>query len=542
MNKFLKLIIITLIFTLVFTPSTIFAFNKREEIYVNLDSNGNPIKNIVNNTLDDISIGNQTDYSNLKDITNISGDEKLIINGNKINFKGNNSLTYSGTSLKKLPIKINITYYYNNKRVDINEIKNKKGNITIDIDFENLMYDNNTKLHTPFVVTTTVFLKGNNSNIKITNGKNINLANKNVVLGLSAPGLYEDFGENAFKNLDTVSISYNTSSFEENEIYFIATPKLLSKIDIDNMDSLGNIKSSFNKLSDGMNTLESGSKKLSKGTSDLNIGTKKLSNGLKSALEGSLSLKDGSNTLDDNLGKIIDGIESNKDKLDDKTSKLNEKLKEIDTLKDNNNNVILKLQTSNETIKNNVSNQGLDITSDTFINDIANLYSNNVISEDSYKLLMTLKESYEGNLGLIELITYNNGAIDTMIESLLSSSNEINSTINNLDTYLKRLKNEGTSALIKGQEELSDGLNELYKGSKKLKKGTKRINKGTISLSEGISKINNEGISKIDDIVSIFNNYKDKVERLIQLSKDYKGYASSNSNEVVFIFKTGNEK
>ena len=538
MNKYIKIISLLLIVAILFTPSTIFAFNKKEEIYVNLDSKGTPIKNIVNNTLTDIGIKNETDYSNLKNIKNLTGDEKLNIDGNKISFKGNNSLTYSGTSLKKLPIKVSIDYYLNNKKIDLNNLKNKKGKVTIDISFENLMYDKNTNLHTPFVVTTSILLNGVNKNIKVTNGKNINIANKNIILGISAPGLYEDLDNEALKDLDTVSISYDTDSFEENDIYFISSPKLLNKTDIEGIKNLDNVKSSFNKLSNGMNTLEDGSKKLNKGTNDLNKGTKSLSKGLKKALKGSNALKDGSNSLDDNLEKIIKGIETNKNKLDDKTNKLNEKLKGISKLKENNNNTILKLKTSNETIRSNVEEQGLDIEKETFYDDIAN----NIISEDSYKLLKTLKETYNGNIGLIELITINNESIDTMVNNLLTSSTEINTTIEELDIYLNKLKNEGTSVLKEGQENLTNGLEELYKGSKKLKKGTKSINKGTNSLSEGISKINNEGISKINDLVNIFDNYKDKVKDLIKLSKDYKGYASNNSNEVIFIFKVESEE
>ena len=292
MNKYIKIISLLLIVAILFTPSTIFAFNKKEEIYVNLDSKGTPIKNIVNNTLTDIGIKNETDYSNLKNIKNLTGDEKLNIDGNKISFKGNNSLTYSGTSLKKLPIKVSIDYYLNNKKIDLNNLKNKKGKVTIDISFENLMYDKNTNLHTPFVVTTSILLNGVNKNIKVTNGKNINIANKNIILGISAPGLYEDLDNEALKDLDTVSISYDTDSFEENDIYFISSPKLLNKTDIEGIKNLDNVKSSFNKLSNGMNTLEDGSKKLSKGTNDLNKGTKSLSKGLKKALKGSNALKD----------------------------------------------------------------------------------------------------------------------------------------------------------------------------------------------------------------------------------------------------------
>ena len=95
----------------------------------------------------------------------------------------------------------------------------------------------------------------------------------------------------------------------------------------------------------------------------------------------------------------------------------------------------------------------------------------------------------------------------------------------------------GVNSLYEGSNKLSGGLQELYNGSSKLVDGSKKIEDGTKTLSEGIDKLNNEGISKIVNLSNKISNYSTKIKNISYLSKDYSGYASTNSNNTIFIYK-----
>ena len=58
-----------------------------------------------------------------------------------------------------------------------------------------------------------------NTDISITNGKVTDTGTRSVLLSISAPGLYEYTNINEFKSLNKVTITYNTTDFEINDIY-----------------------------------------------------------------------------------------------------------------------------------------------------------------------------------------------------------------------------------------------------------------------------------------------------------------------------------
>ena len=74
-------------------------------------------------------------------------------------------------------------------------------------------------------------------------------------------------------------------------------------------------------------------------------------------------------------------------------------------------------------------------------------------------------------------------------------------------------------------------------GSEDLSEGTDKINNGSIELHNGICRINKEGINKLSSYGNEITNYTYKIEKLVDLSKNYKGFSSTNSDEVIFIYK-----
>ena len=87
---------------------------------------------------------------------------------------------------------------------------------------------------------------------------------------MTTPGLSESLGLTNIKNMDTIKISYDTTNFELNSIYSVATPKFIEKEDLQIFDKLDNIYSKVNILSNTSNLLVKGSHELLGGLKMLN--------------------------------------------------------------------------------------------------------------------------------------------------------------------------------------------------------------------------------------------------------------------------------
>lgn len=125
----------------------------------------------------------------------------------------------------------------------------KSGNVKIEISLLNnsLLRTNNT--FTPYVVALGAMMDSDtNTDIEVTNGKVTDTGTRNVLLAISAPGLYEYTDINEFKSLNKVTITYNTTDFEINDIYMVASPKILSELDLGIFDKLDSVTSSISTL------------------------------------------------------------------------------------------------------------------------------------------------------------------------------------------------------------------------------------------------------------------------------------------------------
>lgn len=595
MKNINKIISLSLATVLLANPFNAFALTKTETIYSTLGVSGNVKKTTINTKLTDISKGDIEDYTYLENIKNLNGHEKFTRDGEKLTWKSTGKdIFYSGKYNDELPVKVNIKYYLDGEEVKPRDIKGKSGTITMKINFTNNSFDSKSGMYTPFVVSTTMLIDGeNNSNISISTGKVVSTGTKNVVTGISAPGLYESTNLSNFKDLDTLTISYKTTDFSTNEIYFVITPKLLSEVDLSTLDKVDSLNSSLNLLQDSMNQLESGANKLNDGTASLKDGVNKLNSGTKSARDGSKKLNDGASSLnsgikqsldgakaladgtgkvDTNLQTIIAGIKEQENNLTAKSSAMQEQLKQVTELQRNNQATIDKLTTGNQQIAARVNAQvseyglditsnskyGLDITSNDFSTKLENALNAHSIDDNTYKTLASYKASYDNNDGLITLLTYNKTSINKMVGSLKSSLSEINTALTTLDGYLSRLQNEGTSmtksgaqslyaglskiyagstTLNSGTESLTSGLEALYSGTQTLVGGTNELSSGTSELANGISKINSEGINQLANYGEKAVNYKNKLKTLTNLSKNYKGFSSDNADTTIFVYK-----
>lgn len=561
MKKFNQVMTLSVATMLLLNPASVFAMTKNETIYSTLNYNGVIEKTTINTRLSDLEKGSVVDYTKLDDIKNINGREKFSIDSGTLTWKSTGKdIFYQGKVTEELPIKVTAKYYLNGEEVNPKKIKGKSGNVKIVYSFTNESYDKSSGMYTPFVVTTTSIINSdNNTDIDISNGKVVNTGTKNIVTGISAPGLYDSVGLNELKDMDKVTITYNTTKFSMNEVYFVITPKLLSEVDVNTLSKVDSLNSSLNTLQNGMNELQNGSSTLNDGAKKIENGTKSLNDGLKSASVGMQEVNSGASELNSKVtsinslvnalvdimtngnstdSEVIGRVNYEKQVINSYDATILPKIEQLQTLYLGNVQAINTLKNTNESISqvynqyslgnfklDSTDTKSLPILSEYFTNFLTSQGMSNEEIKSTITNLTTVKKTYEGNLQLITLLEGNN-------QALLTSKDLIGTVSSKLSEL-----NEGTNKLSNGTKQINDGLTKLYSGSNELLSGTSNLSNGTNTLNEGIIKINNEGISKLTEYGNKVVIYKNKVKTLTNLSKNYKGFASDNSDSTLFIYK-----
>lgn len=561
MKKFNQVMTLSVATMLLLNPASVFAMTKNETVYSTLNYNGVIKKTTINTRLSDLEKGSIVDYTKLDDIKNINGREKFSLDSGTITWKSTGKdIFYQGKVTEELPIKVTAKYYLNGEEVNPKKIKGKSGDVKIVYSFTNASYDKSSGMYTPFVVTTTSIINSdNNTDIDISNGKVVNTGTKNIVTGISAPGLYDSVGLNELKDMDRVTITYNTTKFSMNEAYFIITPKLLSEVDVNMLSKVDSLNSSLNTLQTGMNELQNGSSTLNDGAKKIENGTKSLTDGLKSANNGMQEVNNGASELNSKVtsinslvnalvdimtngnstdSEVIERVNYEKQVINNYDPTILPKIEQLQTLYLGNVQAINTLKTTNESISQiyngySLGNFKLDSTDTRSLPILSEYFTNLLTSQgmsseeikSTITNLTTVKKTYEGNLQLITLLEGNN-------QALLTSKDLIGTVSSKLSEL-----NEGTNKLSNGTKQINDGLTKLYSGSNELLSGTVNLSNGTNTLNEGIIKINNEGISKLTEYGNKAVTYKNKVKTLTNLSKNYKGFASDNSDSTLFIYK-----
>lgn len=535
-------ILLLSLFTIV--PINANALTKKETVYSKIDPTGKVIKTTVN---DELISDNQSDHledlTNLEEIINLSNDSTYTKNNNQITWNtSSTNLTYQGISNKELPISMNITYKLNNDVISTEDLLGKSGHIDITIKYtnneKNLVYVNgiNTYLYTPFIITMGTIIKDDNAtNLTITNGKIVNNGTANILVGLSAPGLYESLNIPELKSLDTITISYDTTSFELPTIYNIATSKLLEDDDLSIFNKLSNLTSISTSLKENMSSIEEGSNNLLIASSTINDGTNLLyqkvsliNEKIKDINTGAISLDNGLNDLINTLQEIKKSLNSDGDESIDKLKLL------IETDLNTANN----LKTINDTLKANYDSYNLkDIT-----------YENAITLDPTmnlYNLKLTYDTTYENNENLIKLLNSNVFALTETLTKLNNIDTEINNMLDIINITLERI-HTGSSNLANGTTELAIGMDTLTTKTEELSNGTNALSEGINILNTGIITYNNEGIIPLTNTInkSLSSNIN-KIKKLTELGNNYQTYTmkyANDSGETKFIIVLDGQK
>lgn len=516
------------------------ALTKDETVYSNLNKDGSNFKTVVVNHLYNSEDEEMQDITKLKDILNINGKEKFTLNNENLSWKNKgNEIFYQGTIEKDLPITTEITYYLNGEKIEESKLKNKKGNIKIEIKFTNTdshnVYVNGKSqtLYTPFVVTFgTVMQNKNISNLEISNGKILNTGSKNFVVGLSSPGLYESLDLEELKDLDKITISYDTKSYKSNTFYIVATPKLMDTTDLDVFNKLDEVYSKVDSLQSNMNQIEDGSNKI------LDELTKKI----ETMSSSSYSAID-----EDTMNKIKTlAVSGAKTKVQEKESVLKETV--INTLDNSeslnpSNVAYLTLQTAAG--NSDVANAILKYTNTCDSNGLEK-YRNEIISKtaSSDQVLLGLASS----LGLINENTpqaYYESIAETVALKLIEGCDAYNTSYTVANMELSGLKQTIPEvvyqAILSASSETAESVSSSVATTvadtftKETISSLNTLKDALTTLNTGISTYNNEGIKTLSSYKNRAMEYTNLLEKLSDLTNSYKGFGSDNTTTTTFV-------
>jgi len=318
--------------------------DKEETVYVIADSTGKATSTIVSTWLKNPE-GKDVlnDASDLKDITNVKGDETFTQKGSDLTWQADGSdIYYQGTTTKETPVTEKITYYLDDKEVSAQEIAGKSGKVKIRFDYTNnekTKVDINGKqeeINVPFIVVSGMTLGDNFSNVEVTNGKVISNGAGNMVVGIAMPGLKEslEVKDSDFSSditiPDHVEVTADVEDFSLDMTMSIVTSG--SDLSVDGDFDLSDLDGKINDLTDAVDQLSDGSGELANGLQTLNDKMPEFSNGLndvqsgvRSYTEGAQALADGIGTLKNSSGELISGV----DQLKSSVNTLNKGVKKL---------------------------------------------------------------------------------------------------------------------------------------------------------------------------------------------------------------------
>ncbi|MEF2739385.1 MAG: hypothetical protein U0O18_07355 [Clostridia bacterium] len=299
--------------------------DKSETVYAVMDADGNTTDVSVSEWLkNEDKSNNLSDYSNLKNIKNTSGDEKMSRDGNKLVWaaKGKD-IHYTGDYDGELPVKVKVSYYLNGTKVSADEIAGKKGNVKIrfDYDINDSVKENGYSLTRPYAIVSAVVLSNDNfTNVTVNNGKAVNDGNSTAVVGIALPGMSDNLQIDELDIPDHVTINAKTTNFEIDGTYTVADSGFMNDMDTTKLDDaagqVDELESALDKLSDASKKLVNGSSKLAKGANKLADSSSQIEEGTETLKDGTESMKTGSKDLKTGTGDLKTGVKDLSDGAD----------------------------------------------------------------------------------------------------------------------------------------------------------------------------------------------------------------------------------
>lgn len=513
--------------------------DKSETVYAVMDADGNTTDVSVSEWLkNEGKSNNLSDYSNLKNIKNTSGDEKMSRDGNKLVWaaKGKD-IHYTGDYDGELPVNVKVSYYLNGTKVSADEIAGKKGNVKIrfDYDINDSVKENGYSLTRPYAIVSAVVLSNDNfTNVTVNNGKAVNDGNSTAVVGIALPGMSDNLQINELDIPDHVTINAKTTNFEIDGTYTVADSGFMNDVDTTKLDDatgqIDELESALDKLSDASKKLVDGSSKLAKGANKLANSSSQIEEGTETLKDGTESMKNGSKDLSDGADKLVTGaqdLSAGTTQMKKGTEALNSSVNGADGLAGDNGSA-KKLSAGAARVDAGIKQMGKTLAAqNTKLAQTAKSISDNLDGVNTEKVNAPSSADVDGALETAIKAAEASGDQDTINalknakEKLGTYETNVNDTVSSVNTDKQKIITANQTAKAMYQsiasssnddlKKLQDGADELKAGTQALDTavnvgGTKADGTKVPSLSKAVYGLN-DGAAQLDAGV---NGYTDK--------------------------------
>jgi len=454
--------------------------SKEENVYVLSDAEGKVNKVIVSGWLKNPDKKNEiTDISDLKDITNVKGDETFKEkNGKKIWAANGNDIFYQGTTDKEVPVSVNISYRLDGKKISAENLAGKNGKVTVRFDYKPNVYETvvvdgkKCRISPAFLVMSGVLLDNENfRNIKVNTGKIINDGNRTIVIGVALPGMQENLGLNKkdFEIPSYVEITADATNFSLITMMSLASNEILSSLNLDQVNSSDDLSIMISNLTG----------KLSEGIGELCDGVSQLDDGMQQLSSGLSQLSQNSSALTDGAMQVFQALFDTAEKTFAQNHLKIEKL-----TVDNYHEVLQPL--ADKLILQKDKKQVLDL----------------IESLDNYK------KFYDG------ICTYTAGVNQCY---------------------------EGSILLAEGTEQLNTAVAAVKHGSMELAKGIENFQDDSLSILNGMEGFDKETLKKLANVVSETETVIPRLKATVDVTQKYQSFTGINpemNGKVRFIYRT----
>jgi len=518
--------------------------SKEETVYVMADATGAVNKVIVSDWLQNANEDSQIkDETVLKDIKNVKGNEsyKMEADGSCVWDAEGHDIYYQGTTDKKPPVDLKVSYTLDGQPISASEIAGKSGKVTIRFDYTNnekksvRVNGRQEELFVPFAMLTGMIMDNEVfSNIEVTNGKIVNEGEKTIVTGLAFPGLADDLGLTNSSDIDIpgyFEVTADVKDFAMKNTITVGTTSVFDTFNTDKFDS-GELRSDVDKLTDGMEDLIDGSSELYDGVEKLLDGTDELEAGVYKLAAGSSKLYGGMSRLKDGSSQVASGamqVQAGVNTLATEAGALLAQKSQLTT-------AVTAIGTSATDVKSDLKDLYTALTT---------IDTTGMTPEQKGKLqdalnALTSANGHMTTLGgtLQQLAGSNNnggtGDTATKLQALVDGVNKLSEGAQKLD--------KGIEDAQAGASKLDEGLQEMEEKMPEFVDGVKKLSDGTMELSDGLKKFRDEGISKITELVDgELGTAADRLGATVDAAKSYSTFAGLGKDmngSTKFIYKT----
>lgn len=498
---------------------------KEETVYAILDGNGNREQTIVSEWLKNAE-GNKTlnDNTSLSDIVVVKGDAEYTkgTSEDQIVWSTDGSdVYYQGTSDKKLPVEVSISYELDGKKVSAEELAGKSGHLKLVFTYTNNEYKETMingqreRIYQPFMMVSGMMLDNTKvTNVTVDNGSMVNTGDDILVFGIAMPGLAESLGlEDAEIEIpETVTVEADVIDFSLMMTLTVASNRALSQFGLDDIDTIDDLKADMDELTNGMQEIVDGATKLSDGTGELADGTDELVGGATELTAGVGELKEkvpdlsnGVNALKAGTTELASGVKELTDKNEELTSGMGE-------------------------LESGLEELGGSLNSKESATKI------NALTEGSASFSEGMEEAAEGLSQIVTGYNYENKNLQALIGGLTQYANGLAATgdptnqayagyINQMIETYKGLYNsvakvQGGIATLSGAygdidagirmvvgslSQVSDAVNKLSAGAKTLNNGVNAYTTGVTAVANGVVTLD-EGVAQLNAQVPNLSN------------------------------------